>query len=211
MLIRPGRVGRIGSTGRLGAGTPAPTPTPTSAWNPADNNPANVLSNNNKTSTRTQFDGSANSRNSLSHAPGSGKWYAEFLLVGGNVAGTQIGIANAAKSQSDYIGNNNSAGYGNDGFTGVLDNFVNRSAPFSASGTVLAVSIDQTVAPNIVHFYKDGTCITGDPIAGTGGHTIAADTYFLILSTFQHTSSFTLRTGTPEFSYSPPTGYSAWG
>jgi hypothetical protein len=207
MLIRPGRVGRIGSTGRLVAVTPAPTPT--SAWNPADKNAAALLSNSNKTATRDTGSGNANVRNTVSHM--AGKWYAEFLIVGGNVAGSQVGIANSTQVLSIYLGSSNSAGYGSDGYTGVTNGFVDRSAPFSTANTVLAVSIDQSVSPQIVHFYKNGVCITGDPVAGTGGHTIAADAYFLIASLKEATASFTVRTGAADFTYSPPSGYTAWG
>lgn len=144
----------------------------------------------------------------------SGKWYFEVLInnkaAGGGTIG--VGILNSSAVFNSYLGSSsNSYGYLNDGRR--LFNNVNPG-DFSTytSADVIGVALD--AGSGSIWLAKNNVWQgTGDPAAGTNAAWtgIAAGAWYAGAYASDSGSQFTGRFKSANFSYTPPTGFSAWG
>lgn len=177
-----------------------------SAWNTSDAGSGFSFSNANRTwsnSTQNRLVRSSTSKS-------SGKWYFEVtaINVGANMS---IGIATSAAALGNYLGGDQ-YGYGYTATTGIQHNGPGGgSASGYTTNDVISIAVD--LVGNCFYLAKNGTWQnSGNPGAGTGCYTITAGTYFAASSTWNNagTSQATLNVGNAAFSYSIPSGYSAW-
>ena len=188
-----------------GLQVPGAPPASGNYWNPADKATEITLSNSDKTA-----EGAVSGtvvRSITAHS--TGKYYAEILIGGnGNIcAGLATGSYNLEGANYLLLG---TGGLGWDtADTGVSEEGVSIGFMDSAATTDQVVGIAVDFATNKVWFAEDNVFV-GDPAAGTDGFTfgIAAPLY---LATCPYDGSATLRTASGDFSYTPPTGFTAWG
>lgn len=185
-----------------------------STWNPGDSGSAWTFSLSNTKASLTNYFGTTQvTRGTRSR--NSGKWYFEVVTTLFYSYGS-VGIATSAHSlNASYLGQY-STGYGwmlNDGKV-----YYNASSSAygtaGASGNTLGVAVD--LDNNKLYIAKNGTWQnSANPAAGTGGYSITNATYFPAADfrgLFQYTSTttHTINTGASSFSYTPPSGFSAW-
>lgn len=181
-----------------------------SYWNPADKGPNVTLSDSNKVAgTTVDFE---SIRSVASHS--SGKWYLEFVLLLDNSDGI-VGLAPSTMDlETGYPGGSGSVGVQWDGtniYLGVNDTFDDLVYAVAVND-VLSVAYDFDAER--FYFAINGTYIeSADPAAGTGGidtSSIAGPALFggamLIVS-----GQIRIRTQDADFTYSPPSGFTAWG
>lgn len=134
----------------------------------------------------------------------SGKWFLQFYWAAGSSVG--FGVTKGLPTINTFLDADTYALF-RDGFTSFAG--VGASGSYTFTGLV-GVALDLTNSK--VYFTKDGTTWhnSADPVAGTGGQSIAAGTYYGAIC--HKTSSGTARAFfMPEgFELTPPTGYSAW-
>ena len=181
-------------------------------WNPLDVGAGVVLSNGNK-DAQAYFgvDSGYAVRSVTSHA--SGKYYAELVLNSENT-NDQLGIANATYNVTTAISvgdDSNSIGYYM-GDGSIYENNVNGAyGSGAAPGDIVSIAIDMAVSR--AYFSINGVWQnSADPAAVTGGYaySVTGD-LFLAHTPSASFSPTTLRTQLSEFTYTPPTGFSAWG
>ena len=176
-------------------------------WDPAQTGSGVVLSNGNKdarlaVSASTGF----NARSVTSHA--SGKYYAELYVP----AGDYFGLVNSSfdVENDSYIGVNfNSVSYQTDG--SVIENGGATAYGGGFFVNVLGFAVD--ITNKKLYISVDGVYEGGaDPVAGTGGYSfsVVGDLY-LAVSPLSDADSTNLRTDSADFTYTPPTGFPAWG
>jgi hypothetical protein len=193
-------------------------------WNPSDKGPDIVLSNSDKTAE----DSATNSnsvRSITSH--GSGSYYAEARILGTSANYQLIGCMNATASIDVSIGAPDGDSFGYLAYPGLLGS---GGAMFEAitetdygSGTtgtdyVIGLAID--VTNKLFYVALDNTWQnSADPATGTGGYSFST-TGDLFLATTPNAlgegggvqdTEVTIRTADADFSYTPPSGFSAWG
>jgi hypothetical protein len=178
-------------------------------WNPADKDADITLSNSNFTASITNPQtGSIRSTTSKT----SGKWYLEYVANWNNVI-CNCGIMQAGAGLTGATGFD-SLGWGiqsnGNWFT------VNNSSPTNIGGTgadgdVLGFCLDLNA--NKFYLTKNGASLLGNPVAGTGGTTIAAATWFAGCGSAPasgKTGVMTANFGGNSLSFQPPSGFSAW-
>lgn len=176
-----------------------------SYWNPADAGVFVTLSNGDRDITGNGGTASA-VRSVTSHA--TGKYYAEVQFDG---TGDLFGIANAAFpiSSAGYLGED-ADGLGYNGFDGTINE--NGAAPSYGSATSAGdkVSIAVDINGSLVYFAVNGVWQnSADPAAGTGGYSFGVTGPLYLAATPGDMSL--LATSSADFTYTPPSGFSAWG
>lgn len=175
-------------------------------WNPADKAPEVTLSNGNLTANG----GTTGAYNSVRATSGksSGKHYFEVRLDTTSASNfNMIGIVPGVESMT--IGFHlSSFGFGYYEQTGQKWNN-NIGATYGASytaGDVIGVAFDASAGT--LEFFKNGTS------QGVAFTSIPAQTYYPVVSLFASDTSPPVVTGrfkAADFTYTPPTGYAAWG
>ena len=145
----------------------------------------------------------------------SGKYYFEVLHndPDGTSYNIVAGILKIDGVLTTYPGDN----LGGYGFMGNGRHYINGNIfqyglSWDDDGDVVGVAVD--LDNNKIYFRRNGVWETNhDPVAGTGGHSIHADsTYYPAASAYiaEGGSTVTGRFASSDFSDAPPTGYSAW-
>lgn len=166
-------------------------------FNPADKIGL-TLSDNNRTITST---GGAIEAARGTVARSSGKIYTEFRPGGAQAGVCAVGLANAAHLFASTPGSSpGSAGYQPGGNAQADGGTPATYATYSA-GDIISLAADLTAGK--VWYAKNGVWQSGDPTAGTGGLTLAADTYYGIASV-NNGSSCTIPT---QITYAVPAGF----
>lgn len=187
---------------------PLAVPVINSAWNPADNSTYNVLTNSNRTITKTSGGGRYSAaRATKGRKTGeTGVFQFEitmtalaspFVTMAGLVPSTQpLGDDGAA-----YLGDRNPGySYESDGF--LYFNGANQgSYPTASAGTVIGIVAD--LSGGAIRFYHNGSQLR-EFSAGTGIN------FFPAGSTYQINDAVTINTGQSPFSY-PVNGAAPWG
>lgn len=201
-----------------GAGVAAPT-----TWNPADKSATVTLSGGNLVATSN---GSANCdgvRGTNAHS--SGKWYFEITAVvinGANLDFMYIGVADATASLALRTGLVNALGavYRSNPSNSIGTLCANSdstsiSATAYTSGAVISVAVD--VSNQLIYWAYNGTWQNSAvPASGTGGvgYITTAPVYPLFQDYSQSSGDgmvATLNCGATAFSYTVPSGFTAWG
>ena len=177
------------------------------AWNPSDVHSSVILSNSNKTATKSGVNGFCCGRADTA-IPAASKIY--FEVVDDGSAQFGVGLATPSQTLASYVGNQ---AYGWQYFynsVGHHSGSVGTIGPSYTATDVIGVAIDTNTG--YLWFSKNGVWISGDPAAGTSptftdvtGELYPAFTLYTV-----DTSTGTLRTTVAEFSYSPPAGFSAY-
>jgi len=168
-------------------------------------------------------------------APSSGKWYAEFaILGGGSHVYTMIGVVQAEqvfkvlRSGGYYIGHSDASGYtqalyGNNGATYPAQDDGGNASRFSA-GDLISIALDMD--NHKIYWAKDGSWLLSDDPASDNGRALGwtGDTYFGVGQYDNDTgiqanfggfhvntvsSGNTDANGYGNFEYAPPSGYYA--
>lgn len=174
-------------------------------WSPTDKSSTITLSNLNMTGQRTSGSGDVICR---ANTASSGKAYFEVRLDF-SVGSTIIGVSNSGQSTAAWLGLNlGTAGYASGGNT-----YNNGSAlGFGASlatGDIVGVAIDTTT--RTVWFSKNGVWQSGNPNTNTGGTVLGGSLPIIpAFSVNSNSSILTARFQAGTFSYSIPTGFSAF-
>lgn len=165
---------------------------------PAQKGPSITLSNGDLTLTSTG--GWNNVRGTQSRS--SGKYYWEVTPSAGDGG---IGVSNASGNLASYLGATaNSLGYTNDGT--IYPTFDSSPGAY-VGGNVIGVAVN--LDTDKIWFAKNGAW-TGNPVAGTGGSTIAplgADVFPAVASV---NNPLTVNFGSTPFAHAAPTGFKAW-
>jgi hypothetical protein len=184
-------------------------------WSPSDKGTGVVLSNANLTASFTDF---ANKSVRSTTPKTSGKWYFETvaLWTETTISGRYVGIMTVAGDIESDPGDTNQ-GYaffydpGGSNVWYVRFNDIPTSIGGTASnGDIIGICLD--LSANKLYVTRNGVNLYGNPVAGTGGASIAAGTWFAAAggassaTTPQTTANF----GATTFSFGPPTGYFAW-
>lgn len=188
-----------GAGGSVG---PAPV-----TWNPSDKSAAITLSGANLIATSDATLANKLVRATLSRS--SGKHYFEIATS----AGTDIslGVADSALALSAYVGNN-AASYGYYQLDGSKYNNSSGSA-YGADfqgAQVIGVAVD--LDGGKIWFSKNGAWqASGDPASGTNpAFTGLTGAKFPAANIYNSSVSVTGRFASSAFTYSPPSGFSAW-
>lgn len=197
------------SRGFVVGGTPA---APAVTWNPSDRDADITLSGSNLIASSTGAAAQGSIRATLGRS--TGLYYFEARIDAIGNAFILVGAAKASFTVSgQYLGE--PAAVESVGYFGV-----DGTALFSASGgaygttyttgDVIGVAINFTTGK--IWFSKNNTWQnSGDPVAGTGQAWAGiTGEYFPALSMFTNTYQVTGRFKVSSFTYSPPTGFSAW-
>lgn len=181
-------------------------------WNPSDKSSAITLSSGNLTARRSAGGtGWASVRATLSRS--SGKFYFEVFVA--TLVGTgldaMIGLSDGSMDVTTQFTGQTAGSYGYYKLNGNKYNS-NTAAAFGTSyteGDVIGVAADLSAGK--VWWAKNNTWpASGDPAAGTNAaYTGLAGSLFPAISFFQD-SALTGRFKSSSFSYTPPTGFSAW-
>ncbi len=185
-------------------------------WNPGDKSSEISLSGGDLTATRaTTINNNAAVR--ATSSKDSGKCYFEISIdtVGTSGGDYSIyGIASAGLSLNNYVGSTTGS-YGYEYATGNKYNNGTGAAYGSTltAGDVLGIAVD--LDNGKIWFSKNNTWqASGDPASGTNpAYTGLAGVFFPAasiykMSTIQH--QLTSRFKSADFSFSPPSGFSAW-
>lgn len=167
-------------------------------FNPKDAGSGIVTSNNNLTFNVASSNFGVRSNTSKS----SGKWYAEFRILGGIY--NELGVA---KSTASLATSPDSAGallaytyYQSGGYYYGTNVGTGTGASYT-TGDVVGIALDLTTGT--VTSYKNGVA---QDVMGTG----LTGSWYLIAGAWSASGNATLNTGATNFAYTPPTGYSAW-
>ena len=177
-----------------------------STWNPSDKTSNITLSNGNLTVTTTA---TANQgiRGTLSRS--SGKFYFEYTQ--GSSAANRVGIADATHVLTTGLGLDSvSSGYSTVGSIYYATS-LNVAGVTYTTGDVIGVAVD--ITNGLIYYAKNNTWqSSANPSAGTGGlaYVTAAAVFPAWGTLTANVTSGTLNVGATAFSYTPPTGFSAW-
>jgi hypothetical protein len=169
-------------------------------WNPSDKSPTITLTNFNLTATGTSTLGLVRSTNAYA----TGKYYFEVICS----LASYVGISTAAEATTNYAGF--TTGYAWQGSSGVVAHNNASAVSYTTwtAGTVIGVAYDGT--NNKVFFAKANVWQgSANPSTNTGGLAITASTYYAV--TTPQTGACSARFTPASQTYSPPTGFSAWG
>jgi hypothetical protein len=185
-------------------------------WSPSDKSANIALSNSNLTATTTSATLCA-VRSTSSHT--SGKWYVEFTT--GDQAGTDTGVGLATSSANlSTIGSVAAGGFISFGDTGTI--YFNGSATglttgFIGSNTIVCMAIDLVNSKGWFretnHNWNNNPA--ANPATNTNGIDISAlfpsNAAFLVYCSNTSGSATTINVGGSLFTYTAPSGFSAWG
>lgn len=205
-------IASYGSSGGGGGGSSG------TGWNPSDSSPntaANMtFSDSNRVVVKNTSSVACMTRGALLRA--AGKWYAEIQCTNvSSSAGTfVVGIiqGNESLSNSGWTFSGNAVYYRASGEICIPPSAGTNIGAYT-TGDVIGMAID--FSTRRVWFSKNGT-FSGDPVAGTGqARTLSAATNFGIV--FAPTAGggagqiATINNASGSQTYSPPSGYTAWG
>lgn len=205
-LALPGLSPPVGFTGKTAT-----------TWNPADTSGNISLSNANRTATNTTAATQPNRNNARANKGRSaGKFYFEGIWTGSTIKGDSIGVSVASHSLSAGLGSEttpiDSIGFTASGTGDVVYGAVDHNSYTNyASGNTIGCAVDLDAGS--IWFAVSNSWIAGSPAAGTGGFAIiAGGLYFPTINLgIQANSTWTLNATAAQQSYSPPSGFSAWG
>ena len=190
-----------------GGGAPATT------WNPSDKSALITLSSGNLTATKASSSGTWGSVRSTT-AKSTGKWYFEVYVdaLGGGQLDSFVGLMAGTDSITNYCGNG-SGGYGYYGLNGNKYNNASAAAFGSSytTGDVIGVAYDPVAGK--IWFAKNNTWqASGNPSAGTNpAYSGVASGLYAAVSEIWNGHVFTARFASASQTYSPPSGFTAWG
>ncbi len=186
-------------------GAPAVTP---STWNPADKSAGITLSGGDLTAAY----GGGGTVGVRATQTRTGKRYFEALVVFSG-SSESIGLANLSAVLTANVGSNaNAGGYLANGNFGQPEGGYSGAASFT-TGNVVQICYDP-VAQRM--WLGVNNVFGGDPVAGTGGNSTAVGGTMgttlvpFFQGTFGSSGTMTLRCLAASFSYTPPSGFSAW-
>lgn len=187
-------------------------------WNPSDNGPSMVLSNNNATVTGPATPAWSSIRSVSSR--NSGKWYAENLIDTNTPTYQVFGVALSTATLTSYLGSDNFGwsiqndtnstlrGTGQQGYPSPL------IAPVAGERNMVAYD----PATGNLWFGSKGIWATtnagvGDPGAGTNPTFIltAGSTLYLAVSAYSNGQVSTLKNQSGENAHAIPSGFAMWG
>lgn len=184
---------------------------PAFTWNPLDMGTAIMISNGNRTATKTGANAYSSLRSTLPMPDGG---YVEVLAQQGNTSPfMMVGLANAAASMSNHIGaSTNGWAYYQQTGEKYTNNVATAYGASFAAGDVIGIAYKN----GKLYFAKNNTWQGGgDPVAETGeAFSGLTGTLYVGGSLFRGTSDvsiLTIRAAAAQQSYSPPTGYTAPG
>jgi len=191
-----------------GAGATGPTVT----WNPSDKASLIVLSGSDLIAGRTGSNTYQSVRATLARS-GGGKFYAEFLMGAVTPTSIMVGLAKSTADLNSYCGSGtDSWGYNQNGST---YNVGSQSTGFASYAASDVIQIAYDPATGKMWWGKNNTWQgSGDPAAGTNARyaATAGTALFPMCSIFEGGSGQTVRGRfkSSDFTYSPPSGFSAW-
>lgn len=138
-------------------------------------------------------------------------------VTGSNGGPWQVAVIGSTTGNTTRPGSGSGNGFGGVTYRGDTGGVYNNSAtattgfPTFGSADVIGVAIDYNT--NKVWFLKNGVSISGDPVAGTGGFsmTVANSTSWAPSAVLQRNEGHVLNCGQDPFSYTPPSGFVAYG
>jgi hypothetical protein len=149
----------------------------------------------------------------------SGLWYGEIVFVSGVMADTflpcDLGCGTSVPPTTGSACTQPGFGYRKNGKIMYNGNQIGSAETALSDGDVVMIAINLTSGKGWVG--RNGTWIlSGDPAAGTNETTtIGAGTWYLGASLYSPGTTeqltATLRVSAAQFSYSIPSGFSAWG
>lgn len=173
-------------------------------WDAAQKTADMTLSNGDLTGTNTQ--------NTFAYTLGtlgksSGKWYFEVTKTSGKVA---AGVASSLPSQANYKA---SGWYGIFSDTGyIVESLAAEGlpSPGNTAWTRIGVAVDLTNLK--IHWYNGSVWVnSSDPATNTGGKALSSATYYPCMLTNFFSSANGVGVLVPSgFTYSVPSGFSAW-
>lgn len=180
----------------------------TVTWDPANKGANITLSNGN-----LDADG-ATAFNTVRSTLGksAGKYYAELLVNtysgGGNLI---VGFVDGSASLTTYAGNSAKGRGGQLNGTSYVNGWTAGSAWAGAAATnVIGLAIDLSAGKGFIAVNNTWQG-SSDPAAGTNAWvTAVTGTVYVATSPAGTGNRVTLRTKASQFTYSPPSGYSAW-
>lgn len=183
-------------------------------WNPADKTANWSLSNGNLTATTTSATPTpAQNGCRGTTSKSAGAWYYEVHIdsQGSSIFYTPaLGIATGSFSLTATPGNSGSYALSSTGQKGALGSFTAYGTSFT-TGDVIMCALN--MGTTSIWWGKNGTWYaSGNPAAGTGAAftNVAAGSYFPLVGYNNGIQVVTARFST-GFSYSVPSGFSAWG
>ena len=174
------------------------------AWNPSDKSAGFALSNSNRTVTQASGSGPQGVRAVTGRDETTKRYFAVTLgpIAGGDVA---VCVANSSASFASYPGGsdvNSTAWYSSGAVYALGAGPV--STPTFAEGDTVGVVVLRGSGFSVCWFLKNGTSISGDPIAETGGFLAPAGLKYPMFHMQAVSQAGTLVLGTP------PSGCTAW-
>lgn len=182
--------------------------------NPSDKAASLTLSNGNLTVTKSSG-GVAHCLVRATYGMTSGKWYWEAVIDATMTNSREIAAITKSTVSTGVQPGSSADGYGYNGINGVLYN--NGAAVGGwgggtyAIGDVIGIAFDANTGK--LWFAKNGTWIDGsDPAAGTTpAVTAAAGTWYPTVGMCDQGGVASVRFDAADQTYSPPTGFSAFG
>lgn len=203
-------------TGPAFFGAAGVAPRPTTTWNPADKSAEITLSNGNRTATK----GTSNALKSARATSGISATDSGYFEVRIDQTGTSnfmlIGVGTASATLASFVGND-ANGWGYYQQTG--QKYTNNVGTAYGTAYVDADVIGVAFNNGSVWFARNNTWQnSGNPAANTGAaFTGITGTIFPMASLYTGTGGgtqlhiVTARFKTSDFTYSPPSGFLAWG
>lgn len=175
------------------------------AWSETDIDADIALSNNNKTASKTQTNAHEGGGGESGLIVTSGKVYVEFNIDQFDNGNDSCGFSATGANRSARIGSfSDSYGYSLDGDLYADGSFNGGVYSGLTSGDVVGLAVD--LDNDIYEFFKNNVSqgvesATFDASAG----------YVPAWSAWAATSQITIETASADQTYSPPTGFTAWG
>lgn len=197
--------------GAAASNTVTIAPEPTTYWNSAAKSPIYTLS---QTGDKLATVSAGSAWGTVLGVTGksSGKYYFEVSISNAGAGNMMIGIAKSNVTLTNFLGfdaNGWTCVYntGTGNFVKNYNNNVTSTLNVLSLGTcVIGIALDLTAGQ--VRAYQNNTSVK---TAGAAIYTGLSGTFYPALAGFNTNDFATLRLLDAEFSYTPPTGYTAWG
>lgn len=180
-------------------------PAGAAVWNPADKSAGFTVSNSDHTVTQASGSGSQGIRGLTGRDETTKRYFAVRVdaAAGGDVA---VCVANSSAVFSDYPGGSsvNSTAYYSNGVAFALGGALVPCPSFGVGDIIGVVVKDSGLGYSVCWFLKNGTSISGDPVAETGGFLAPAGLKYPMFHMQAVGQAGTLVLGTP------PSGCTAW-